>query len=336
MRAGFINSTGAPDILQVGDLATPEPGPGEVRVRIQFAALNHLDLWIRKGIPGQRLKFPHILGADGAGIVDKVGKGAKSSVGREVVIYPGLSCGACPECRTGLESLCPQYKILGEQVGGTNAEFLVLPEANIFEKPQALSFEDAAALPLVFITAWEMVAVKARVTKGQRVLIHGAGSGVSTAAIQIAKHLGAEVIATSSHEEKLSLAKELGADVLVNTATSDFTTVSKKVDAIIDHVGGVFWERNIRCLKSGGTLVSCGATSGWDAKTDLRHLFFRQLKLLGSTMGSRRDFPEILRLASEKKFHAVIDKVFPLAELSEAHRHLEAGRQFGKVLISFN
>jgi len=333
MRAIFLNEHGNPDVLQLGEVPTPEPGPGQVRVRLHAASLNHLDIWVRKGLPGLKHVYPHILGADGAGIVDK-SESSRFKAGDEVVLHPGLSCGQCADCREGLESLCSKYKILGEHVSGTNAQFVVVPEANLFPKPKNMTFEEAAAFPLVFVTAWEMVARKANVQPHQRVLIHAAGSGVSSAAIQIAKHLGAHVIATSSDDRKLELSKQLGADVTVNTLKANFTEVAKNVDVVIDHVGQVFWERNIRCLKSGGILVTCGATSGFDAKTDLRHVFFRQLRIVGSTMGSKRDFPTMLRLVEEGKLKAVVDRVFPMNEVKAAHRHLEAAHQFGKVLIS--
>ena len=186
----------------------------------------------------------------------------------------------------------------------------------------------------MYVTAWEMVACKARVRAGQRVLVHGAGSGVSSAAIQIAKHFGAEVIATSTDVRKLAAAKSWGADHVIHSRAEDFAKLAKNVDAIIDHVGEVFWEKNIRCLKSGGILVTCGATSGYDGRTDLRHVFFRQLRLVGSTMGSRRDFAEILRHAEAGALKPVVDKTFPLDAVAQAHRHLEAGYQVGKVLIS--
>jgi len=334
VRAAYITEHGDPKVLKVGDIPPPEPGPGQVRVRVHFSSLNHLDIWIRKGLPGLKLSYPHILGADSSGIVDKVGPGTTTKVGAEVIVYPALSCGTCHECREGTESLCAHYKILGEHVSGTNAEFIVVPEANLFEKPKMVTFEVAAAFPLAYVTAWEMVVTKARVKAGQRVLVHGAGSGVSSAAIQIAKHFGAEVIATSTDDRKLDAAKAWGADTVVNSRTNDFAASAKKVDVIIDHVGQVFWEKNIRCLKTGGILVTCGATSGFDAKTDLRHVFFRQLRLVGSTMGSRRDFPDILRLIREGKLSPIVDKTFPLEDIAAAHMHMESAKQVGKILIS--
>lgn len=340
MRAAYITKNGESDVLQVGDLPTPQPKRGEVLVRVKFAALNHLDLWIRRGLPGIKLAFPHILGADCSGVVREVGEGAtRVKAGDEVVVHPGLSCGNCNDCSTGVESLCAQYQILGEHVSGTNAEYVSVPECNVFPKPEGLSFEQAAAMPLVFITAWEMLVKKAGVKKGDSVLVHAAGSGVSSAAIQIAKLFGAQIIATSGSDEKLERAKQLGADHTINTKTADFVSEVRRLsaggmDIIIDHVGKVFWEKNVRVLRSGGVLVTCGATSGWQATTDLRHLFFRQLRLVGSTMGSKRDFPEILSQFTAGKLKAVVDKTFPLVQIESAHAYLEAGEQFGKVIIS--
>jgi len=344
MKAAFLKSHGGPEVIEYGelpgsDVKGPQPKAREVVVRVAFGALNHLDVWVRKGLPFLKLSYPHVLGGDAAGVVEKVGSEVtRVKVGDEVIVHPGLSCGGCEACLSGWETLCPSYKILGEHVSGTHAERVAVPEVNLFPKPSGISFEEAASIALVFTTAWQMVVRRANVQPGERVLVHGAGSGVSTAAIQIAKLYGATVFVTSGSDEKLEAARRLGADGLLNYRKVDFATEIKKlvpkgVDIVLDHIGQDFWEKNIRCLKWGGRLVTCGATSGHAAVTDLRHLFFRQLSLLGSTMGSKADFPRILGLIADGRLKAVVDKVFPLSEAAEAHRYLERQSQFGKVLV---
>jgi NADPH:quinone reductase-like Zn-dependent oxidoreductase len=339
MRAAYLSRHGGPEVIEIGEIPTPVAGPGEALVRVKAAALNHLDLWVRGGLPGLKLQYPHVLGGDASGVVESVGPGVTSvKAGDEVIVHPGLSCLHCEACLSGWESLCPQYKILGEHVSGTHAEYVKVPAANLFPKGAALSFDEAAALPLVFTTAWQMVVRRAEVKPGELVVIHGAGSGVSTAAIQIAVLHGAEIVVTSGSDRKLERAKALGAHHLVNYKTQDFSAEVKQLrkrgaDVIVDHVGRDFWDKNIRCLKSGGRLVTCGATSGHAAETDLRHLFFRQLSLLGSTMGSKGDFPTILRHVASGKLRAVVDRAFPLAQTVEAQRYLSEQEQFGKVLL---
>ncbi|MCX6103955.1 MAG: zinc-binding dehydrogenase [Proteobacteria bacterium] len=339
MRAVFLTSNGATDKITLGDLPKPVPKQDEVLIEIKFSALNHLDIWVREGWPGLKLAFPHIMGGDASGIVSQLGEGVTAfGIGDEVIIYPGVSCEKCSHCLMGWESLCSKYAILGEQVSGTEAEWVAVPVGNVFKKPKHLSFQEAASVPLVFTTAWQMLVVRAKIREGDRVLIHGAGSGVSTAAIQIAKLFGAEVAITSSRKEKLEKAKSLGADILILSTEKDFAKEVKRhwlggADIIVDHVGQVFWEQNIRCLRSGGTLVTCGATSGGAGITDLKHLFFRQLSLLGSTMGNKKDFEKILGHIENKKLKAVVDREFLLSEVAEAHRYIEDGKQFGKVVI---
>jgi NADPH:quinone reductase-like Zn-dependent oxidoreductase len=242
---------------------------------------------------------------------------------------------------TAEETLCRQgkgYQILGEQLNGTHAELVKVPAANIFAKPPSLSFDEAAAIPLVFTTAWQMLVRRAHVKPGDLVLIHASGSGVSTAAIQIAAVHGAEIIATSTSEEKLQRAKELGAHHIIHTPSQDFPSEVKRIarggaDIIIDHVGQAFWEKNIRAVRWGGAIVMCGATSGFEAKVDLRQIFFRQIQVLGSTMGSKGDFATIVKLAGQGRLRGVVDRMFPLTRIADAHRWLETGEQFGKVVL---
>ncbi len=339
MKASYLTSHGGAEVQTYGELPDPVAGPGEVVVRLKAAALNHLDLWVRAGIPGLKLAFPHILGGDGAGVVESLGAGVGNwKAGAEVIVHPGLSCGHCGRCQGGWESLCDQYRILGEHVSGTHAQKVKVPAANLFAKPENLNFEEAAAVPLVFTTAWQMLVRRANVQAGETVLVHAAGSGVGSAGVQIAKHLGARVIATAGSDAKLELAKSLGADETINYATGDWVAAARKLapggfDVVFDHLGKDFWHGNIKLLRSGGRLTLCGATSGWDAATDLRHVFYRQLQILGSTMGSKNDFPRIVELLKDRKLKAVVGKAFPLSQSRAALDFLSDRKQFGKVIL---
>ncbi len=339
MRAAYFDEHGGIDKILVGEIPRPRPKNGEVLVKVHYSALNHLDLWVREGWPGLKKFSTHVLGGDASGVVVELGLECKHfNPGDEVIVHPGISCGHCSHCLEGWESLCSEYAILGEQVSGTHAEYVSVPEANLFLKPKNLSFLEAASLGLVSTTAWQMLVIRAKAKAGDRVLIHGAGSGVSSIAIQMAKGLGAEVAVTSTQASKLERAKQLGADIIINSKETDFAKAIKQhwklgADIILDHVGKAFWEKNIKCLKSGGVLVTCGATSGGEGITDLKHLFFRQLSLLGSTMGSKRDFPQILKLFETGALRAVVDREFSLQEVGLAHDYLQKGTQFGKVVI---
>lgn len=344
MKAVYLTSHGGVEVLKYGDVPTPTVPPQSsfVLVKLKYASLNHLDVWVRKGLPGLKLAYPHILGGDGAGIVEVVGSlVSKFKAGDEVIVHPSQSCEKCEHCLHGIESLCEQYRILGEHLSGTNAEYVCVPETSLFPKPRELSFPQAASVGLVFTTAWQMLVGRAKIKEGQSVLVHAAGSGVSLAGIQIAKLFGAQVIATSRSKAKLEMARQLGATLLIDTQTQDFAkeirqTFPRGVDIVFDHVGKNFWEKNIKILKSGGVLVTCGATTGHEAMTDLRHLFYRQLQLLGSTMGSRRDFPQILSHLISGKLVPFIDEEFGLGETAKAHLYLEEGRQTGKVLLKIS
>ncbi|MBM4304022.1 MAG: zinc-binding dehydrogenase [Deltaproteobacteria bacterium] len=339
MRAAYFNEHGGKEKIILGDLPVPKPRAGEVLIQVYYSAVNHLDLWVREGWPGLKKFFPHILGGDASGVVVESGEGAfQFKKGDPVIVHPGVSCGHCQNCLGGWESLCSQYAILGEQICGTHAEFICVPQENLFLKPERVSFVEAAAIPLVFTTAWQMLIKRAHLKSGDKVLIHGAGSGVSSAAIQIAKLFGAIVAVTSTHEDKLLKAKTLGADFLINSSREDFSKTVKQYwqtgpDIILDHVGEAFWEKNIKCLRTGGTLVTCGATGGGKGTTDLKHLFFRQLSLLGSTMGNKSDFSEILKRVDLGRLKAVVDREFGLDEVAKAHDYLESQKQFGKVMI---
>lgn len=340
MKAVVMEARGGPEVLKVAEVPTPEPGPKEVRIRVKAAALNHLDIWVRKGVASPKLPLPHILGADASGVVDAVGPGVTGfAPGDEVVVNPGLSCGHCERCLAGEDNLCPKYEILGEHRFGAYAEYLVVPEANLLKKPQNLSFEEAAAIPLTFLTAWQMVVDKLQVRPGEDVLVMAAGSGVSVAAIQIAKLFGARVIATAGSEEKLRKAKELGADETVNYTHPDWPkevrrlTGGKGADKVVDHTGALYFEGVIRATANGGRIAIAGASSGYEGTLPFAHVFFRQLSILGSTMGSKSRLFPILRFVEQGRLKPVVGQVLPLEEAAEGHRLLEERRVFGKVVL---
>lgn len=340
MQAVRIHEHGGPEVLRVEEVPLPEPGPGEVRVRIRAAAMNHLDLWVRRGLPGLRFPLPMILGSDGAGVVDAVGPGVRSvRVGDEVALNPGTSCGRCGACLAGRDNLCRDYRILGEHRDGTDAEFVVVPEANLLPKPARLSFEEAAAFPLVFLTAWNMLVTRARVRPGEDVLIWGAGSGVGSAGIQIAKAHHARVIAVAGDDTKLQRARELGADEGINHRTQNVLeevrrlTNRRGVDIVFEHVGRATWEVSLKALARGGRLVTCGATSGPIAETDIRYVFGRAISIHGTWMGGKGELYELLPLVEQGVLRPVVDQVFSLSEVRQAHAYLESGRHFGKVVL---
>ena len=340
MKAIRFHQHGGPEVLRYEEVPTPAPGPGEVLIGLRAAALNHLDLFVRTGqTPGVAL--PHIGGADGAGVVLASGPGAaRYSVGTRVFFDPGLSDGICDYCARGEHSLCDRWEILGEHRDGTFAQAVVMPEINLRSIPGDLSFEEAAAFPLVFLTAWRMLMTKARVIPGESVLILGIGGGVALAALQIAKHVGARVFVTSGSAEKLKRAQALGADVVINHQETDFSkevwriTEKRGIDVIIDNVGAATWDRSIRALAKGGRLVICGATSGPKPDEDLRRLFVKQVTIYGSTMGTRHDWEQLNRLLAAKTLRPIVDRVFPLEEASQAQALMEGQGQFGKIVLS--
>jgi NADPH:quinone reductase-like Zn-dependent oxidoreductase len=341
MRAAVVREHGGLDKVSIEEREIPTPAPDEVLVRVKAAGMNHLDLWVRRGVPGHPFPLPMILGCDFAGVVEQVGSSAvrNTKVGDEVCVAPGFSCGTCAACLAGNDNLCKSYGIYGEMRDGGCAEYAVVKAANILPKPPEMTWEAAAAWPLAFLTAWHMLAVRAAVRPGETVLVHAAGSGVGSAAVQIAKLLGARVIATASTAAKLARAKELGADDLVNHTAEDFAQATRRltgkrgVDVVFEHTGAATWDGSVKSLAWGGRLVTCGATAGFDAKFDLRVLFFKQLSFLGSTMGSRAELWQILDLMRAGKLRPVVDRVMPLAEIREAHRVLESRAQFGKIVL---
>ena len=340
MKAVVFTQHGGPDVLKYTDAPDPRPRADEVLVRVRACALNHLDLWIRKGIPGIQIPMPHINGSDISGEIAAVGEMADDiRVGEKVLLQPGISCGRCAACLAGNDNLCRKYTLLGYLVDGGYAEFVCAPARNAVAIPAGLSFEEAAAIPLVFITAWHMLVTRAKLQPGEEVLVLGGGSGVGSAAIQIAKVLGARVIATVGAEEKVEKVRALAADeIIVHTkqqihAEVKRLTGKRGVDVVIEHVGEATWAQSVASLAANGRLVTCGATTGYDAKIDLRFLFSRHLSILGSYMGSKAELFPVLDLVARKLIHPVVDKVFPLAEAAEAHRRLEARSQFGKIVL---
>lgn len=340
MKAVRFHEFGGPEVLRYEDVPEPSPGPGEVLIGLRAAALNHLDLFVRTGgVP--KTPLPHIGGADGAGVVLANGAGAsRFGVASRVFFDPGLSDGTCDYCARGEHSLCERWEILGEHRDGTYAQAVVMPEVNLRPIPEAMSFEEAAAFPLVFLTAWRMVVTKARVQPGETVLILGIGGGVAIAALQIAKHAGAQVFVTSGSDAKLEHARKLGADVTINHKTSDFSkevwnaTQKRGVDVVIDDVGAATWPGSIRALARGGRLVTCGATSGPKPEEDIRRIFTKQITIYGSTMGTRHDWEQLTRLLAAGIFKPVVDQVHPLEQAAQAQQRMERAEQFGKLVLS--
>ncbi len=341
MQAVTLRAHGGPEVLQLEELPVPSPGPGEVRIKVAAVALNHLDVWVRKGGPAFKLTYPHRLGADVVGTIDEVGAGVTGlAPGARAVVQPGLSCGLCAACLSGDDNLCRHYSILGEHSSGGYGEYVVVPRINVAPYPASLGWAEAASSILPFITAWQMVVRKAQVTPGQTVLVHGGGSGVGVAAIQIARLFGARVITTVGSDGKIAPARALGADEVINYRTTDFAaavrqlTGKRGVDAVFDHVGGDVLAASIRAVRVGGRVVTCGATAGFHPAIDLRHVFFRQVELLGSTMGRKADLLAILEHVAAGRLRPVVHAVLPLAAAAEGHRLLEDRAVFGKVVLA--
>ena len=341
MRAIAIREHGGPEVLREEELPTPEAGPGQVLVRIDAVALNHLDLWVRRGLPGLRLTYPHLLGCDMAGTVAALGPGAAGPApGSKVVVNPGISCGRCRECLLGRDNLCREYGILGEHLSGGYAEYIAVPAANVIPRPANLTAPEAAAYPLTMLTAWQMLVRKAQVQPGETVLVLGAASGVGTAAVQIAKLFGARVIATSTSDAKLERARAIGADDTINTQSRDLVegvrelTGKRGADVVFEHIGRELFAKAILSCAKGGRIVTCGATTGFDPIVDLRHIFFRQISILGSTMGSKGDLHDVTAHIAAGRLKPIVDRVLPFGEAANAHRLLEDRSQFGKIVLS--
>jgi zinc-binding alcohol dehydrogenase/oxidoreductase len=322
VKAVRIHEDGGPEVLRYEEVDDPDPSAGEVLIRLRAAALNHLDIWLRRGLPS--VPKPRILGADGAGTVAGLGEGVGGfEEGAPVVLNPGLDDGG---------------RIVGEHMDGTHAELIALPAEYVHPLPDGVSFEEAAAFPLVFVTAYRMLVTRAGLRPGEWVLVWGVGAGVATAALSIAKALDAQVIVTSTSDDKLRRAKELGADATLRTdddvgAAVKELTDGRGVDIVIEHVGEATWKTSLQAVGRGGRIAVCGATSGPNPPANLHRIFWKQLTVLGSTMGTREDFRGVYELVASGRVRPVVDRVFPLSEAAAAHEYLENGRQFGKVVL---
>lgn len=339
MKAVRFHEFGGPEVLKFEDIPDVRPREDQVLVRVRACALNHLDLWVRKGLPGVRL--PHINGSDVSGDVAEVGSyvaGVKR--GSRVLLAPMTFCNRCAQCTAGRQSFCREFTVLGYLNDGGNAEYIAVPEVNVIPIPDSLSYDEAASVPLVFLTAWHMLITRAHIKAGDTVLVLGGGSGVGSAAIQICKMLNATVIATAGDEAKLQKSRELGADQTINhykqKIADEVRRITGKagVDIAFEHVGAATFDDSVRSLRPGGTLVTCGATTGPEAKFDLRVLFSRQLSFLGSYMGTMGDLHEVLKHLFSGKLKPVVDRTFPLSEARAAHERLEKSEQFGKIVLN--
>ena len=344
MRAIGFFEHGGPEVLAALDLPEPSPGPGEVRVAVAACAVNRLDLWVRGGLPNLRIDLPHVLGSDIAGQIDAVGNGVDPAwVGRRVVVNPGLSCGACEACLSGWDNLCRRYRILGENAPGGYAERIVVPLANVVPIPEGDTrpLVEWAAVPLVFLTAWQMLVVRAKVGPGDVVLVHAVGSGVGSAAVQIARLFGARVVGLASTDEKLERARARGAEATVRSDDQDWPKkvralpfVGKRgVDVVFEHVGRATFADSIKLARRGGVVVTCGASSGHEATIDLRHVFFRQIQILGSTMGSKALLHRIVPLVARGALVPEVARVLPLERAADAHRTLDERKTYGKIVL---
>jgi NADPH:quinone reductase-like Zn-dependent oxidoreductase len=339
MKAVRIHQFGGPEVLTYEDAPDPQPRKDQVLVRVRACSLNHLDVWVRKGLPG--VKLPHILGSDVAGEIVEMGEyvgGFKT--GQRVLLSPIHSCGRCEKCVAGLQNHCREFTVLGNAVDGGDCELIAALPANVIPIPDSLDFNQAASVPLVFVTAWHMLVGRAGIRPGQTVLVLGASSGVGIAAIQIAKLFQCRVITTAGDEAKLAKGRELGADYGINHYKQKISEEVRKitnkegVDIVVEHVGAATWDESVKSLKSGGTLVTCGATTGPKVGIDLLHLFARQLTILGSYMGTLGELHEVLQHVFAGRLKPVVDRTFPLSEIRAAHEYLEKSQMFGKVVVN--
>jgi NADPH:quinone reductase-like Zn-dependent oxidoreductase len=339
MRAALFHEHGGPDVIRIEEVERPVPGPDEVLLEVRAAALNHLDLWVRRGLPIQTT-MPHIGGSDVAGVVVALGPGADGvELGARVVVDPSLPCGRCEWCRRGEQSACLEFRILGEHTQGGLAEYVVVPAANLYRIPDDVDFTHAAAAPLAYLTAWRALKTRARLSAGQTLLVTGASGGVATAAIQIARLLGARTFAVTT-TDNLDRVRGLGADVVYDRTQGDYAhalradTNKRGVDVVLDSVGSATWTQNLRSLARLGRLVVYGATSGAMVETDLRHVFWKQLEIMGTTMSTHAEFREVMDLVFSGRLEPVVDRVLPLGQTRDAHERLERGDQFGKIVIA--
>ena len=340
MKAVRFHEHGGPEVLRYEEVTDPKPSSDEALVRVKACALNHLDIWARNGLPNVTIQMPHISGSDIAGIVEWVPPEEKKfGRGDEVIVNPGIGCGRCEACLLGRDDQCADYKIIGYGTDGGYAELVRVERPHLIKKPEGMSFEEAASFPLVFETAYHMLVTKARVGPGDTVLVLAANSGVGIAAVQIAKLLGAKVIATVGDKEKAEGAKRLGADYTIDhykqnvLAEVKDLTGERGVDVVIEHVGKATWEGSVKALAKGGRLVTCGATTGADATTDLRYVFSRELTIYGSYMAGMGELLEVVKLFGQGRLKAVVDSVYPLEKAGDAQARMERSRHFGKIVL---
>jgi NADPH:quinone reductase-like Zn-dependent oxidoreductase len=339
MKAVRLHQFGGPEVLTYEDVPDPQPRKDQVLVRVKACSLNHLDLWARKGLPG--VKLPHILGSDIAGEIAEIGEYVTGfTAGQRVLVAPMHYCGHCAKCVSGLQNQCREFTVLGNGVDGGDCELIAVPAANVIPIPDSLDFNQAASVPLVFLTAWHMLVGRAGIRPGQTVLVLGASSGVGIAAIQLAKLFQCRVITTAGNEEKLEKARALGADHGINhyqqKISEEVRRITNKegVDIVFEHVGAATWDESVKSLKAAGTLVTCGATTGPSVAIDLRHLFARNLTLLGSYMGTMGELHEVLQHVFAGRLKPVVDRAFPLSDLRAAHEYMEHSQMFGKIVVN--
>ncbi len=340
MKAIRIHEHGSVDVLKIEDLAIPEPGKGEVRLRVKCAALNHLDVWVRNGIPG--VPLPIIMGNDAAGIVDAIGPDVTmAAVGDEVINVPIRVPHGDPLIALNRENLSPEFSIPGEHMDGTQAEYIIVPQNYVLPKPRPLNWEEAAAFPLVGMTAFHMLMRKEALPSGSKLLVYGASSGVGHMAVQIAKALGHTVITTAGSDEKVQQAKKLGADHVIHYKKEPIGKTVREitgglgVDLVLEHPGAATWKDSLRSLKTGGAIVTCGATTGPKVEIDLRAVFIKHQKIIGSTMGTLQDMKEVCHMIEQGSVRPVVSKVYDYESIREAHEELETGDHFGKLVIRF-
>ncbi len=341
MKAVRFHRHGGPEVLQYEEAPDPVPTADEALVRVKACALNHLDLWARNGLPNVEIPLPHVSGSDIAGVVEWVPQEERAlAKGDEVIVNPGIGCGRCEKCLAGKDNQCRDYTIIGYGPDGGYAELVKVRRDHLIRKPDRMSFEEAASFPLVFETAYHMLATKARVAPGETVLVLGANSGVGSAAIQIAKLFGARVIATAGDQDKLGRARALGADEAVDHYKQDVLaevrrlTEKRGVDVVVEHVGRATWAGSVKALAKGGRLVTCGATTGAEVATDLRYVYNRELTVYGSFMAGMGELLEVVKLFKEGRLKTVVDSVYPLERAAEAQSKMEGSRHFGKIVLT--
>jgi len=339
MKAIRIHGFGGPKVLRYEDVSDPQPRRDQVLVRVKACAMNHLDIWVRKGLPG--VKLPHILGSDVAGEIVEVGEYVTGfKVGQRVLLAPMHFCNHCAKCVAGLQNQCPEFTVLGNGVDGGNCELIAVPAVNVIPIPDSLDFNQASSVPLVFLTAWHMLVGRAGIRPGQTVLVLGANSGVGIAGIQVAKFFNCQVITTAGDDRKIGKARELGADHVINHYQQKISDEVRKitnkqgVDIVLEHVGPATWDESLRSLKPAGTLVTCGATTGPQVTIDLRFVYSRQLSVLGSYMGTMGELHEVLKHVFSGRFKPVVDRTFPLKEARAAHEYMEESQMFGKIVLN--